>query len=191
MSSFYKLFNLDDINTTLETSTFGQFPRFTTKIESKDDTLLNYLVTIYEKSNQNYYPFVLPISNDIYSEAATKLAYSSIGFFSLGLKSDIASWLKYFGNTTHDIWLSNLNIKFNVIPSTYISESNLLDVNAKNEEFDADVYNNIMFKLLSEENYDNWEKLIIPSEIGLLLININFKLGIFILFNSLIRGSII
>ncbi len=155
LSSFYKLFNLDDINTTLETSTFGQFPRFTTKIESKDDTLLNYLVTIYEKSNQNYYPFVLPISNDIYSEAETKKsAYSSIGFFSLGLKSDIASWLKYFGNTTHDIWLSNLNIKFNVIPSTYISESNLLDVNAKNEEFDADVYNNIMFELLSNDNYD-------------------------------------
>lgn len=154
LSNFYKLFNLDDINTTLKTSTFGQFSRFATTIKSKDDTLLKYLENIYEKSSQDYYPFLLPISNDIYYENETLKTYSSIGFFSLGLQSDISSWLKYFGADIQDIWISNLITKFDIIPSIYISESSLLDVNGKNEEFDADVYNNIMFKLLNESVYD-------------------------------------
>lgn len=154
LSNFYKLFNLDDINTTLKTSNFGQFSRFATKIESKDDTLLRYLENIYGKSSQNYYPFVLPISNDIYNETQTQTSYSSIGFFSLGLKSDVASWLKYFGANTQDIWISNLVVKFDVIPATYISELSLLDVNGKNEEFDIDVYNSIMFRLLKESDFD-------------------------------------
>ena len=154
LSNFYKLFNLDDINTTLKTSNFGQYSRFATTIESKDDTLLNYLENIYQKSSKDYYPFILPISNDLYYETQTLTSYSSISFFSLGQKSDVASWLKYFGASSDDIWISNLNVIFDVIPITYISESSLLDVNGKNEEFDADIYNSITFKLLNETDFD-------------------------------------
>ncbi|MBP5256935.1 MAG: ABC transporter permease [Mycoplasma sp.] len=153
LSNFYRLFNLDDVKTTLEVSTYGEYPKFKSFIRSKEDNLLKYLENVYNTSNQNSYPFIMPISTDIYYEKKTNDKYNSLGFLFLGLNSSIASWLRYLGAGPHDIWLSNITKLFDLMPSTYISDINLLSIKGNIVEFDTNVYNNITQKVLTDEKF--------------------------------------
>ena len=154
LSNFYKLFNLDDVKTTLEISTYGEYPKFKSTIRNKDDNLLKYLENVYSNLNQNSYPFIMPISLDIYSESDEKNSYNSLGFLFLGLDSYYASWLRYFGVGPHDIWLSNITKLFDLIPSTYVSDKNLLNIKGNITEFDKEVYKEITSKVLNDEKFN-------------------------------------
>ena len=155
LSNFYKLFDLDDVKTTLESSEYGQYPKFRTTIKSKDDNLLNFLESCYHTNNQLSYPFIIPISNDLYTESkepGEQYNYKTLGFMSLGLDSSIRSWLKYLGADPHDIWLSNLTMVFDVVPSTYVSDKDLMKIWGDINEFDKNVFENITLKILNDED---------------------------------------
>ena len=94
LSTFYKLFDLDDVKTTLESSEYGQYPKFRTTIKNKDDNLLNFLKSCYHTNNQTTYPFIIPISEDLYTESeepSEKYNYKTLGFMFLGLNSSIST----------------------------------------------------------------------------------------------------
>ena len=156
LSSFYKLFNVDDIDNILETTPFGSSANYTFKISSPENVLLKDFVNNYENFNLNSYPLLMPFKNSIYSQnESNNPSNDSFGFIFLGLNSSLLTYLKYIGASSHTVWVSNLTTLFAFVPTTYIIDDELLKTgNASLSEFDADIYKNITFEVLSNEEYN-------------------------------------
>ncbi len=60
--------------------------------------------------------------------------------------------MKYLGAGPHDIWLSNLTTVFDVVPSTYVSDKDLMKIQGDINEFDKSVFENITLKILDDKD---------------------------------------
>ena len=151
LSNFYKSFDLDDSSVAIETTGFGESVNYTSNISNQQNTLLKHLLDNYENFDKNSYPLLMPMRSSIYNDDT----FENYGYMFLGINSSLLKWLRYMGASSDTVWVSNLTRIFAFVPTTYVIDSELLNVGKANiDEFDADVYNNIIYQVLSNLEYN-------------------------------------
>jgi hypothetical protein len=63
LTDFYKSFNVDDVDNTLETTAFGSSVNYTSKISNQENTLLKHFIDNYEHCDIDSYPLLMPIKH--------------------------------------------------------------------------------------------------------------------------------
>lgn len=156
LSDLYNMFDLDSLNDSLLSTTFGANAQYNTKMYSKQDNLENLLVQTYNnliKNQSNDYILALPYWYNIYNNNPSNFSVSntSMGFMFSAISMNDLSLLNYVGASSQTVWTSNLQMFAGLVPVLYGSRTDFqISPETKQEQFNEEVFNEIIVPILTQ-----------------------------------------
>ena len=147
-SGLYNAFNVNDLDSTLESTPFGASAAYKTTIKNREDNLLNYFIKMYDEREKNkdntllFMPFTdAVLKDDNYKQQGTE----NLNLILVGPKTDALFAMKYAGAKSDSIYVSNSTKLLGFFPARWLSMKDLY----VSKDFEKDVFDNITKELFA------------------------------------------